>query len=180
MGTNFYIAKTKVIDPFTQEERIGRKHIGKRSAAGWYCWDCGVTLFARGAEFVHHGVRNVTEADRIRAQFPKHEIDDRGWLLACPKCGKARPDGKDVLTRGAAARELGFDKTPFAPRTGVDTCSSFSWAIDPESDEYKQLLKRWGKPIIDEYDTKYSVKEWLKMLEECPLRYTHSIGQVFS
>jgi hypothetical protein len=142
MGTNFYIARAKVKDHFTDEERIGQKHIGKRSAAGWYCWDCKVTLCARGEEFVHNGVRNMAEADRIRAAFPKHKIDDRGWLLACPKCGKERPDGKDNLIRGAAARELGFDKSPFAPRTGVDTCSSFSWAIDPEGEEYKALLKK--------------------------------------
>ena len=37
MGTNFYI-----IDK-DQEYSEGR-HIGKRSAAGWYCWDCGTTL----------------------------------------------------------------------------------------------------------------------------------------
>lgn len=144
MGTNFYIKKNKI-------------HIGKRSAAGWYCWDCNVTLCAGK---VHEGKSK--------------------WHNACPICKTPIPKKEDLITSGAVARELGFDKSPFAPKKGVDTCSSFSWAIDPDRYVYMELLKKRGKPIVDEYGTQYSVKEWLQLLTECPLRFTHSIGIVFS
>ena len=53
MGTNYYV---KTDD--------GEVHIGKRSAAGWYCWDCRQTL-CKGR--VHYG---------------------DGYFDRCPICGK--------------------------------------------------------------------------------------------
>jgi hypothetical protein len=166
MGTNFYAAKDKSC------------HIGKRSAAGWYCWDCNISLCAQGSEGVHHTLQ-YPQIEILRQRYPDKDIDDRGWFLSCPECGKPRPE-KASISSGAMGRELGFDRSPFGARTGVDTCSSFSWGIDPEGEVYKKLLKTRGKPIIDEYGRKYAIEEWLKMLEECPIRYVHSIGTEFS
>ena len=45
MGTNFY--KIKRVDNKIEEG----EHIGKRSAAGEYCWDCRRTLSIYGDEF---------------------------------------------------------------------------------------------------------------------------------
>jgi len=55
MGTNFYT--------------YDGTHIGKRSGAGPYCWDCKITLCKEGQEKVHHGA-NVE------------------WWDECPICHK--------------------------------------------------------------------------------------------
>jgi len=55
MGTNFYTV-------------LG-KHIGKRSAAGWYCWNCRVTLCKGGDKDIH-----MTDPSK-------------DWYESCPKCG---------------------------------------------------------------------------------------------
>lgn len=63
MGTNFMLIKELKeckddMDPYC--------HIGKRSAAGWYCWDCGVSLY---------------KGDTL--------------LPACPKCGN-KPEKESI------------------------------------------------------------------------------------
>lgn len=55
MSTNFYM--------------MNGKHIGKRSAAGLYCWDCKRTLCVFGEKGVHES--NAPEA----------------WFEQCTKCG---------------------------------------------------------------------------------------------
>lgn len=58
MSTNFYWANAPTCKKDTQEY-----HIGKRCAAGVYCWDCGVSL-----------------------------VHDEQVLDQCPSCQKERPD----------------------------------------------------------------------------------------
>ena len=60
MGTNFYTP-------------LG-VHIGKRSAAGWYCWNCRTTLCMEGIHAVH-----MAETEQK-------------WHSACPKCGAEVPN----------------------------------------------------------------------------------------
>ena len=53
MGTNFYwiVTGTAAVPSDVKvpiEEDSPEVHIGKRSAAGPYCWDCGVTLCEGG------------------------------------------------------------------------------------------------------------------------------------
>ena len=43
MGTNFYLGK------YVYETKY-ENHIGKRSAAGLYCWDCDETLIIGGKD----------------------------------------------------------------------------------------------------------------------------------
>ena len=98
MGTNFYIkGKRDNDDP--------KYHIGKRSAAGLYCWDCRVTLCKGGESRVHYG----------DAFYDK-----------CPKCGKSHE--KETLSNSAIGRELGFNTTKPEKKSGVKGCSSFIWA----------------------------------------------------
>lgn len=131
MGTNFYVVgHTHTDDP--------KWHIGKRSAAGWYCWDCNVTLCIGGEERVHYG---------------------DGFHDKCPKCGKGKTE--ESIFVGSVGRELGFNKAPFARRSGVSTCSSFTWARN---------LGRLTK-IQDEYGTIYTREQFDKMLSECPIQY---------
>jgi len=51
MGTNYYLK----IDECECCGRYEKKHIGKRSAAGRYCFDCGVSLCVDGEDNVHKG-----------------------------------------------------------------------------------------------------------------------------
>lgn len=152
MGTNFFINNGS-----DEEEQI---HIGKRSAAGTYCWDCGKTLCKGGDSSIHMG-----------------GYGDPKWHSSCPRCGK-RPK-KESLERSSAGRELGFNKNPPKKKKGVSTCCSFSWAISPSSlnDELKKINKT--KPVIDEYGTEYTKREFDAVLNECPVQYQDSIGQWF-
>jgi Zn finger protein HypA/HybF involved in hydrogenase expression len=100
MGTNFFVNNDA-----EENEQI---HIGRRSAAGLYCWDCNITLCASGDEGIHYSKNR--------------------WHVKCPKCG--RPPVREKLSDSAAGRELGFNKKP-ANKKGVGTCCSFSWAIMP-------------------------------------------------
>ena len=83
MGTNFYwreLPKEFEKYKLNVEKYIGAVddnpdnvllHIGKRSAAGLYCYYCGTTLCKNGADFIH----TVCE--------PYEE-----WYKVCPICGK--------------------------------------------------------------------------------------------
>ena len=53
MGTNYYW-KDKGESKFDG-------HIGKMSAAGPYCWECGATLCTWGTEHVHSGGGSIAE-----------------------------------------------------------------------------------------------------------------------
>ena len=70
MGTNFYWKKL----PPELEELVNDKnkdiimHIGKRSGAGDYCYDCGTTFCEYGDRGVHKTLGN--------------------WYDKCPICGK--------------------------------------------------------------------------------------------
>ena len=148
MGTNFYkLSKTR-----NQDNMDPKYHIGKRSAAGWYCWDCSITLCKDGPSKIHYS-----------------EYD---WYDKCPNCGK-KPI-KENLDEGAVGRELGFNKSEFKRKTGVKSCCSFSWAMPLDG------LKKC-KFVKDEYGRKYTIEEFRKMiLEECPIIYTNIIGEWFS
>jgi len=139
MGTNFY-RKGYI---HTDDPRF---HIGKRSAAGYYCWDCKVTLCKGGKDRVHY---------------------DDDWYDKCPICGK---EPKDEGWNSSAGRELGFNKTKPKTKTGVASCSSFTWA--------RELGKI--RKIQDEYGKHFTREEFQEMLLECPIQYHDSMGQEFS
>ncbi len=100
MGTNFYVKGHRGNDD-------PKFHIGKRSAAGLYCWDCGVSLCKGGASRVHYG-------------------DGDDFFDKCPKCGKS-PE-KENLSTSSVGRELGFNTEKPAKKAGVKGCSSFTFA----------------------------------------------------
>lgn len=144
--------------PGTDPEHISSSrrgdHVGKRSAAGLYCYDCGVTLVAGD-----------------------------GQLARCSKCGKAPPDFS-AFDRGAVAVELGFAKPEPKRPTGVFTAASFSWAIEPDGEDgaRARLEKNFDVPIvIDEYGRSYTGRTFLAMLRaNCPIEHRDTIGVHFS
>src|SRR5437879_5718682 len=101
MGTNFYWRTAATLLPtgedVPEDSDDPRIHIGKRSAAGPYCWDCDQTLCKDGIDGIHQG--------------------KSGWYPACPRCGK-EPLKEPSLARGAAAIELGFAKPEVRRPTG--------------------------------------------------------------
>ena len=145
MGTNFY---------FCDENDEQVVHIGKRSAAGLYCWECGLTLCAGGPESVHEG--------------------ETRWLDACPICGQ-KPF-KENLADGAAGRELGFNKSSPCRKTGVQSCASFTWAISPV--HFADLKDALNLHISDEYCQE--IYDFSDILSECPIMFFDSIGTEFS
>ncbi len=145
MGTNFYVRGWK-----SRDSMDPKYHIGKRSAAGLFCWDCGVTLCKGGPTGVHH-------------EYP--------WFTACLLCGQKQ---SEEGWESSAGRELGFAKYPPGKKAGVKSCCSFTWCMDPD----KFLKKR--VTIWNEYGDNFSHDEFLKILEECPIQFKESIGQWFS
>jgi len=146
MATNFYLMGHKHDDS-------PEYHIGKRSAAGLYCWNCRITLCEQGESAIHSS--ESTFSDK------------------CPKCGK-KYEPKPGW-HGAGAVELGFAQ-PYAPdeRKGIDTCSSFTWAMNPER-------LRSKRKVTDEYGRVYTIAEFNNIvLDNCPIQYKDSIGHEFS
>jgi hypothetical protein len=144
VGTNFYYVNKK--------EKI---HIGKRSAGGYFCWDCGLTLCTSGTQGVHK--------------------DISGWYDKCPKCG-AKPK-RERLSNSAAGRELGFNTKRPNKKNGVRSCSTFRWAIKPA----KLFLDTTEKTkIVDEYGSIYTWEEFQQVLKECAIEFYNSINYKFS
>jgi hypothetical protein len=149
MGTNFYL-------PANTLGNETKLHIGKRSAAGLYCWDCKLTLCKQGKSGIHES---------------KSE-----WHKVCPKCGQEPV--MEALSESTVGRELGFNTSTPQQKQGVRSCSSFTWALDPE-----YLVKNYQphKTIEDEYDRVYTLTEFFaQVLQECPVHFKSSIGVEFS
>lgn len=182
MGTNFY---------------FNGQHVGKRSAAGWYCWDCHKTLCADGEEFVHY-TKLPPDKERMEEER-KHVVACRGglspdgfscysenewgrrdvkWHSKCPSCGK-RPK-EEELSDGAAGRELGFNTSKPKRKKGVASCASFSWAMPKKKLLGLSKKRRLKDSLKDEYGREYSHQEFLDVLSECPIEFTNLIGQDFS
>lgn len=164
MGTNFYWRTDRSLLPTGEAVPIERDspvvHIGKRSAAGRYCWDCDETLYMGGKERLHYG--------------------EYGWFDACPKCGKTAQSGAG-LARGPAAVELGFADPETERPTGVSGAASFSWAQEPERVGALAEARADEQIIEDEYGRLLTGREFLTMLRaNCPIQYTDSVGREFS
>jgi hypothetical protein len=165
MGTNFFwIVDGRLSLPTGDEVPIDRDdpsiHLGKRSAAGRYCWDDNVTLAVGGLGAVHSG---------------------RGMLDACPVCGKPFVVRGAPFRKGPAAVELGFAEPETVRPTGVGAAASFSWAQDPIKAKAVLERNRDTEVVEDEYGRRYTGGAFLTMLEaNCPMEFTDSIGRSFS
>lgn len=84
MGTNFYWIST---DPEQDRSDDIRIHIGKRSMAGKYCYECGTTLCAPGSRSVHE----------TSYSFGRGSMTVR-WHETCPSCDKAVTTGACSFT----------------------------------------------------------------------------------
>lgn len=134
-------------------------HIGKRSAAGTYCWDCKLTLCVGGIAYVHRS--------------------SRPYLTLCPGCGKKKDE--EAFERSAGAIELGFSKPVNVRRKGVTSVCSWTWALPPNA------FRDWAEKnpqfsnIRSEYGDVITAKDFMEMIDtNCPIEFTDSIGVEFS
>lgn len=165
MGTNFYLRGGYRYD-FQQglymrytpgapelESMNPEIHIGKRSVAGPYCWDCDVTLCKSGAMGVH---RHANE-----------------WHDACPRCRK-KYEPKNTIKEGAGAVELGFAKPETRRPTGVQSCASFSWAQPPDSFRVFADEHADERVVVNEYGDVMTAREFTAMLHyNCPISFIY-------
>ena len=171
MGTNFHwlvpdasaitlpTGETIDLGIETDDPRI---HIGKRSAAGLYCFDCRVSLCPGGEKAVHDGTY------------------DR-WPDRCPKCGQSPAPTSHDDRMNPVAIELGFAKATSEQRTGVRGAASFTWAQDPERVVATCEAHADEEIVEDEYRRRYTGRQFVDMLNAaCPIRFTDSIGRWFS
>jgi hypothetical protein len=142
MGTNFYWSDDEIVKTNNLVA-----HIGKRSAAGPYCYDCGTTLCNYGTDFVH--------------------ASEGSFLPACPFCGTPFERGK----ASAVAVELGFNQFADVPRTGVATASSFRWRMMRHLAVIRDIAATHPDRVcvVDEYDRTYTASAFLDMVMECPI-----------
>lgn len=172
MGTNFKWAKIPLVDGAhiswksnklfdeygveagaIHDEDNPVLHIGKRSAAGPFCWNCNKTLCKEGNQGIHYGCH--------------HEIGcNCKWYDACPDCGKKHNPNSTHLEG-------------YRP-SGVESCCSFSWAQEPEFVRMLCTVFADKEIILDEYERKLTGREFLTMIEiNCPVQFTDSIGVTF-
>jgi len=152
MGTNFYWH----VNPRSLDTKHGHSdsihiHIGKRSAAGHYCWDCGTTLHTGGDREVHYS------------------HSDNGWQDRCPSCGKSAGENANI----AVNQELGFAKATDKHRHGVSSCSSFSWTLLRHERDLEELAQTHPtlQVLSDEYGKLFTAREFFEELKFCPIRY---------
>lgn len=164
MGTNFYIADWR--DHRSDTDSMDPEfHIGKRSAAGAYCWDCGITLCKGGNKTIHFSTTD--------------------WYKACPECGQRKRS--EDFSESSVGRELGFNRSSPSAKTGVSSCSSFTWAIQPTemleriTTRFKELFRPNSRKLVieDEYGRKYSLDQFRAILAECPVQF-EEFGKWFS
>lgn len=162
MGTNFY---------FATKDNNEYRHIGKRSAAGLYCWDCGVTLCStiiNHVDIFTGNIKNLYGTDAVHHS-------GAFWLDKCPLCYSKETE--EPITKSAPGRELGFNTSAPRKKSGVSTCCSFLWAISPQY--FAELSNAKSLFIRDEYDDVYTNEQFRDAMLECPIKYYHSVGEVF-
>ena len=164
MGTNFYLngyvlESGEYVEGEEHDEDNPAVHIGKRSAAGPYCWDCNQTLIVGGESQIHKWHTDVSPC--------------------CPSCG-ATPANCDAFKEGAVAVELGFSEPNRVRPTGVRTCSSFTWAQQKDALIGFMQAHVDDKVVVDEYGRALTGREFVSMLESnCPVEF-HFVGEWFS
>lgn len=170
MSTNFYFVDREreairkklesvlSADELKHVEIAGHKSetfIGKRSAAGLYCWDCNATLCASGKDGVHRGYSH--------------------FFSKCSACG-GEPR-KESIDEGSVGLELGFSKINEARPKGVSSCSSFHWHLKREDVQNKCNKELLNEIIVDEYGKKMTGEVFMCMLLcQCPIQFMDLIG----
>lgn len=152
MGCNFYTLKGH--------------HIGKRWAAGFWCWDCKAEVLVI-----------MKDGSKLTQTEWGNLIGAKGWdgqstsIRECPICHKTRDISLNKPKFNPAMRELGFDKSEPVKLTGIDGASGFGWCTDAGTGlarSKENILKKLKRLrfVEDEYGKRWSVKEFLKSFDQ--------------
>lgn len=145
MGTNFYWIKLpKELKKFEKQFKKECKdtnvlyHIGKRSASGNYCYECGTTFCIHGTSKIHYDENPYPLFSDAYKEAQKYY-----WYEKCPICGS---EGKYI--------------------------TSFTWTFMKQKEIIQALELRNCNDVIikDEYDTKFTAREFLHAVET-PVEY---------
>jgi hypothetical protein len=90
-------------------------------------------------------------------------------------CGNSAKQ-QETIDNSSCGRELGFNKSKPTRKTGVASCSSFTYSQDPGHIEQRL---RDGAIVVDQYGREYTLDEFVCVLDGCPVRFTHSVGREF-
>ena len=145
MGTNYYLVRN-------------HEHIGKRSAAGFFCFDCKKSLCKMGEFAVHH--------------------DTSAWWNECPECGKVPV--AERLKKSSIGIELGLNTDITEQKQGVRSCSSFTFAIDAARLKVSFWFGHYREVVVDEYGRRYTMGQFLEIITACPINFYHMVGEQFS
>lgn len=155
-GMNFTEAE---LEQFAKTPEISLEdfsHIGKRSAAGLYCYSCNAWF---------HDPAGCDER-------PKEQ------RTSCKYCGAEHKPGMNRAT----SVELGFSKPEtLRPESGVEGTCVFSWANWP--DEVYNIARQAPAEmplIVNEYGKTMTGKEFIDMMRANVSITKLSIGQMFS
>jgi hypothetical protein len=152
MSTNYYT--------------LDGKHIGKRWAAGQWCWECRCQCDYIYRDKVTRAERRYPKGDTpgFALDFVHRNVLDR-W--ACPQCGREmRKDAAEGYN--PALRELGFDKSGPRVHHGIDGANGFHWytgygGIGATIDEILHNLHRRAA-VRDEYGQRVTRPEFIAMI----------------
>lgn len=81
---------------------------------------------------------------------------------ACPQCGAVYKPERHVADKA------------------VRYAASFTWAQDPEA--AREACKKHidDEIVLNEYNERKTGAAFLRLLDECPIHFTHSVGERFS
>ena len=100
--------------------------------------------------------------------------DTSDFYDSCPHCGKSYE--KEDMEHSSAGIELGFNKNIVEKKTGVKTCSSFTYAMGlitlSQRLREENFTGAEGETcIIDEYGREYDIEEFIDILHSCPIQF---------
>ena len=153
---NIYTKRTKPIKRFNDFTKkyyndFEDKHIGKRSAAGIWCWDCLIPMYDEDRKQEVAGISVPTPFE------------------FCPSCGNKVETDKGY---NPAMRELGFDKSEPTILTGIQGANRFTWCTDAVvglGTTKKQIIEELQKNhkfVITEYGDTLSLDDFFKIFKQ--------------
>lgn len=172
MGMNYYV----------REKETGCViHLGKRSAAGFYCWKCGMSnsnysrvymsSFNYKEPHILYGIDAVHYSDSNKLEININ--DEPSTMNKCPICNT--PFFNDDKINSAYA-ELGLCSQPNKEK---QTTCSFSFAVTPF------MINKYLYEDCDKYDFFNEIKnitryELIDVIQNCGIKYFNTINTNFS
>ena len=146
MGTNYYIRGHRGDNDLCV-------HIGKRSSAGPYCFNCARTLCESGENRVH--------------------CSSSSWYDACPQCGLA-------YQKEAASGNIRMCTSFSWVMTAADFMGIPDILMEIACKTCGQIFPYPDHVIENEYGDIYTKGGFQELVDACPIQFYDSVGEFFS